>query len=622
MKKNTRKKLLTGSLLLVGGLFLASCTANFCSSTDQAAMAYPYDQGVTVYVSKAEFEALKTQESTKGIIEQELKWSEEAKAYGLPAIAGPAFGDKNDDVYKYIPFSPKMKSTTDGEGNVEESLDLTKDGSLKVEDYTAKKYVSSVLSSVISQAKSNGYMTPSIYYFGLLDDYALKASIIETDTTGVYGDGKYTSVSDWDAYIADPSGSAFVGALKATAESSEGTSWVVNPYTVSDTNGEDGESVEYSVLRQNGRLKFSGAAHVDDNGGSNREMWEFFSMWNEDLSENYVDKVVDGKTFSMLDRYAMPSSDFESLYRNGINNQVYNLRSCIATRPGEYGHYGPNADWRVPMEEKTWGYAWSKGFLEGLLVYPVSWLTDTFAIGMDPLLSGVGQIWAIIFVTLIVRCLMLLVSLRSTIDQQKMQAIQPELAKIQAKYPNSNENQAERQRLGQEQMALYKRYGIRPFRQILVMIVQFPVFICVWSGLQGSAALATGEFLNMSLSDPINQILFNVSGTWYLNTHGWWTALVLFILMSGIQILAMLTPRIFQKIQTKNMPKTVVNKAANQQNKSMKIMTVVMTIFTIIMGFMLPSAMGVYWLIGGLIQVAQTVITQLVLMKKKRKGNK
>ena len=72
MKKQTRKTLLAGSLLAAGAIFLSSCTANFCSSTDQAAMAYPYEQGVTVYVSRAEFEALKAGEA-KDVIEQELE---------------------------------------------------------------------------------------------------------------------------------------------------------------------------------------------------------------------------------------------------------------------------------------------------------------------------------------------------------------------------------------------------------------------------------------------------------------------------------------------------------------------------------------------------------------------
>jgi membrane protein insertase Oxa1/YidC/SpoIIIJ len=60
-------------------------------------------------------------------------------------------------------------------------------------------------------------------------------------------------------------------------------------------------------------------------------------------------------------------------------------------------------------------------------------------------------------------------------------------------------------------MALYKRNKIHPFGQFIVLIFQFPIFICVWSALQGSAALSSGEFLNMRLSDTIKDILFNVS---------------------------------------------------------------------------------------------------------------
>lgn len=574
-------------------------------------MAYPYEQGVTVYVSKAEFEALKAGEA-KDVIEQELEWSTQAESYGLPAIAGPAFGDKNDEVYKYIPFSPKTVTKEDGEGNLTEEKDLAQDGSLKVGSYTAKKYVSSVLASAISSAESNGYYAPGIYYLGMIDDYTLKAAVIESDAASGYGYGKYDGVSTWDTYIGTASGAAFVAGLKAS--SAEGDSWAVNPYTVSDTDGAEGEQIANSVLRQNGRIKFSGPVYSNDKGVETRDMWANYDAWKADIVANYANRG-----FGLLDSYAIPSTDFDSLYRNSVNSRVNAIRSCIATRPGEYGHYGANADWRVPMEEKTWGYAWSKGFLEGLLVYPVSWLTDTFALGMDPALSGAGQIWAIIFVTLIVRLLLMTVSLRSTADSQKMQAIQPELAKIQAKYPNSDTNPAERQRMSQEQMALYRRHNIKPFRQILMLIIQFPVFICVWSGLQGSAALATGEFLNMSLSDTIQSILFNVRGTWYLNTSGWWTALVLFLLMSGVQIMAMLTPRIIQKIQTRNLPKMSVNNAANKQNKTMKWVTIIMTVFTIFMGFMLPSAMGVYWLIGGVIQILQTVITQIVMAQSRKK---
>ena len=64
------------------------------------------------------------------------------------------------------------------------------------------------------------------------------------------------------------------------------------------------------------------------------------------------------------------------------------------------------------------------------------------------------------------------------------------------------------------------------------------------------------------------------------------------------------------------------NPAAVDANKQGKIMMIVMLIFTIFMGFMLPAAMGIYWLIGGLISMLQTFISQMVMNhanKKKRK---
>ena len=42
-----------------------------------------------------------------------------------------------------------------------------------------------------------------------------------------------------------------------------------------------------------------------------------------------------------------------------------------------------------------------------------------------------------------------------------------------------------------------------------------------------------------------------------------------------------------------------------------------MLIFTIILGFSLPAAMGVYWAIGGLVSMLQTLIMQLIMHRKK-----
>ena len=64
------------------------------------------------------------------------------------------------------------------------------------------------------------------------------------------------------------------------------------------------------------------------------------------------------------------------------------------------------------------------------------------------------------------------------------------------------------------------------------------------------------------------------------------------------------------------------NPAQTSQQKQMKWISIFMMGFTIVMGFFLPSAMAIYWLIGGLISMAQTGITQLVIAKSKKKHNR
>ena len=196
-----------------------------------------------------------------------------------------------------------------------------------------------------------------------------------------------------------------------------------------------------------------------------------------------------------------------------------------------------------------------------------------------------------------------------------MQALQPQLAKIQAKYPNSDSNQAEKMRLGQEQLAIYKRNHVSMWSMILILVVQFPVFIAVWGALQGSAALATGEFLNLSLSARVSTALLDFSEGWYMNANGWWTMAVIFILMVALQIVSVLLPQWLNKRRTKNLTKTGTNPAADRNAKMMKWVNIIMLAFTILISFSLPSAMAVYWAIGSLMSIAQTLFTQLYLSK-------
>ena len=364
-----------------------------------------------------------------------------------------------------------------------------------------------------------------------------------------------------------------------------------------------------SVLSDYGYLKFYGE----------NDLYENYDMFNKQL----VKELPNG-----ADECA--SADFVTAYKTALNTVANANRSCITAVDGEYGNYG-QFNQTIKLSTVTWGDAWHKGgaVIEGLIVYPVAWLVDQFAYMIAGGSSataeqinaayqgGVPQLLSLLIVTVIVRLFIFAVSFKSTLSQQKMQQLQPELAKIQQKYPNSNTNQAQKQRLAEEQMKLYKKHHINPLSQLLVLVIQFPVFIGVWGAMTGSAVLSTGAVLNLNLSTTVWQALTNTSAL-PSNGTGWWTALVLIVLMSVSQFLAMKIPQWIAKARTKKVAKLGKNPAQTQQNRTANIISYAMIIMIIVMGFTLPAAMGVYWFIGALISLAQSLIIQFIFARKPR----
>ena len=333
--------------------------------------------------------------------------------------------------------------------------------------------------------------------------------------------------------------------------------------------------------------------------------------------------VIDTKTReAVADFNKCPSTDFVAVYKSKMNSYVANQRTCLTTKTDKYGSYGYSTE-GVYFDGQTWARAWNLGLFEGLLVYPIGWLIDQISSGFKNAgtTSGVAALLAIVFVTLIVRTIMLLATLKQTASNAKMTELQPEIQKIQNKYPNSNTSQAEKQRMAEEMNRLYKKNKINPFTAIIVMIVQFPVFICVWGALSGSAALANGSVLGLRLSVTIRDALFNAANWGPAGGYSAVTALFLFLLMAGAQTISMLLPQWMQKKRAKDVAKLGKNPAQKSQNNQMKIFTYVMLAMIIFMGFSLASAMGIYWFIGALISVGQTLITQAVTDRKRKQKN-
>ena len=444
--------------------------------------------------------------------------------------------------------------------NIYQVYTVTKDENGNVVDYS----YSNQLKTLISSAKSSSIAVPAIDYF------------VELDKAG------------------------FDRAVQQ---------YKVDKKVELDLNTIDQKTVDI-IVTDYGYVKFYG----------NGDTFGNYKAINNELREAHG--IADKKVASI---------DFENFYVSSLNTLVDGYRSTITVYPQyRYGNYGEN-NASIILEKTTWKDAWGKGghLIEGLIVYPVAWMIDGFArafaggknASVDKIetayASGGPQILSILVVTVIVRLFIFLCTFKSTLAQKKMTELQPELAKIQQKYPNANTNQAQKQRLAEEQMRLYKKHKVNPLSQILILIIQFPIFIGVWGAMTGAAVLSTGNFLGLHLSASIWETL--KQGPKNVANGGWWTALVLILLMSAGQFFAMKVPQWIQKAKAKNVSKLSKNPAQKQQNRTANIVSYVMLAMIIIMGFTLPAAMGVYWFVGAIVSLIQTVFTNVIFAGNKKK---
>lgn len=90
---------------------------------------------------------------------------------------------------------------------------------------------------------------------------------------------------------------------------------------------------------------------------------------------------------------------------------------------------------------------------------------------------GQQTVVAIAALTILIRLLILPLTLGQQKSARKMQALQPEIAKLQKKYGKDKE------RLSQEQMKLYKEMGINPMGGCLPMLIQLPIMIGLYQAI-------------------------------------------------------------------------------------------------------------------------------------------
>ena len=114
--------------------------------------------------------------------------------------------------------------------------------------------------------------------------------------------------------------------------------------------------------------------------------------------------------------------------------------------------------------------------------------------------TAISWILGIIFLTFTVRGIMFKPFVNQVRSMKKMQDFAPEMKKLQKKYAN------DRQRQAQEMQKLQREHGFNPLGGCLPMLIQIPVFFALYYVLLESVELRQAPFFgwiqNLSAPDP------------------------------------------------------------------------------------------------------------------------
>lgn len=231
--------------------------------------------------------------------------------------------------------------------------------------------------------------------------------------------------------------------------------------------------------------------------------------------------------------------------------------------------------------------------------------------------SGVAWVISIILVTIVVRILIVPLFLKQIKSSRGMQAIQPEMKKIQAKYKGKTDA-ISRQKMAEETQALYKKHGTSPFASCLPVLVQMPILFGMYQAFIAVKLIADGVYTYRGEAaeslGPIDQTLAKeidgstVMGVQLSNTIsstsdivGIITFVVLIATMVTLQFLSM------RMMLVRNMPP--VDDPNNPMVRSQKLMMYMMPAMFIATGFVFQMGLLVYMVTGTVWALAQQLWT-------------
>ncbi len=208
---------------------------------------------------------------------------------------------------------------------------------------------------------------------------------------------------------------------------------------------------------------------------------------------------------------------------------------------------------------------------------------------------------AVILLTLFIKTLLYPLGMKAARSQKEMEAIQPDVKKIQEKYKDEKEKQA------QKIMELYKEKGVNPFSGMLPLFIQLPILISLFQifrrGLENEEMkhlydfISTPEFVNYSFLGIID--------------------------MSSPNIFLAILAAAGQYFQMKMMMSKKKEDGKQDTAKAIQSqMIYFLPGFTFVILLSLPSVVGLYWVVTVAFSVFQQYIVKKEKDDKENGGNK
>jgi YidC/Oxa1 family membrane protein insertase len=230
------------------------------------------------------------------------------------------------------------------------------------------------------------------------------------------------------------------------------------------------------------------------------------------------------------------------------------------------------------------------GFWDAVFVKPVAFVmnfiteyTGYYAIG-------------VILTTIIVRTIAFPIYTKTNESSTKMQAIQPEVQKLQARYAGKTDPES-KQKMQMEMMKLYKDNDVNMLAGCLMPFLQMPIFMAMYHAVARTP-------ITYGFSD--NNETMSFFWTMLNNQESIWSNPVNVILPIIVAITAVLQ----QKVSMMGMSEEAKN------NPTMKVMTYMMPVMMFVFSISQVQALSLYWVAGNIYSTLQVIVVKKPFSKK------